>query len=36
MKVLRLFEEVHSKEVIEKNFSRRDALTKGLGFLGVM
>ncbi|HEY4064763.1 MAG TPA: ferritin-like domain-containing protein [Puia sp.] len=32
MKSLKIFEEVYSKEVIDKNFSRREALTKGLGF----
>jgi hypothetical protein len=32
MKVLRIFEEAYEKEVIKKNFSRREALTKGLGF----
>jgi Ferritin-like domain len=32
MKALKIFEEAYTKEVIDKNFSRRDALTKGLGF----
>jgi hypothetical protein len=32
MKSLKIFEEVYNKEVIDKNFSRREALTKGLGF----
>ena len=32
MKALKLFEEVYNTEIIEKNFSRRDAMTKGLGF----
>ncbi|HVU53922.1 MAG TPA: ferritin-like domain-containing protein [Puia sp.] len=31
MKALKIFEEAYEKEVIEKNFSRREALTKGLG-----
>lgn len=31
MKVLKIFEEAYEAEVIEKNFSRRAALTKGLG-----
>jgi hypothetical protein len=31
MKALKIFEKAYEKEVIEKNFSRRDALTKGLG-----
>src|ERR1700754_1818910 len=31
MKVLKIFEETYTKDVIEKNFSRREALTKGLG-----
>jgi hypothetical protein len=31
MKVLKIFEEAYTKDVIEKNFSRREALTKGLG-----
>ena len=31
MKILKIFEETYEKEVIEKNFSRREALTKGLG-----
>jgi hypothetical protein len=32
MKAIQLFEDAYNKEVIEKNFSRRDAMTKGLGF----
>jgi hypothetical protein len=32
MKALKIFEEVYQKDVIENNFSRRDAMTKGLGF----
>jgi len=32
MKALKIFEEVYNKDVIEKNFSRREAMTKGLGF----
>src|SRR6187402_3607139 len=32
MKAIKIFEEVYQKDVIDKNFSRRDALTKGLGF----
>jgi hypothetical protein len=32
MKVLQILEEAYEKDVIEKNFSRREALTKGLGF----
>jgi len=31
MKALKIFEEAYEKEVIEKNFTRREALTKGLG-----
>jgi len=31
MKALKIFEEAYEKEVIEKNFSRREALTRGLG-----
>jgi len=31
MKAFKIFEEAYEKEVIEKNFSRREALTKGLG-----
>lgn len=31
MKALKIFEETYEKEVIDKNFSRREALTKGLG-----
>jgi len=31
MKALTIFEETFEKEVIKKNFSRREALTKGLG-----
>ena len=32
MKELKIFEEAYNKDVIDKNFSRREALTKGLGF----
>jgi Ferritin-like domain len=32
MKAIELFEEAYSEEVIGKNFSRRETLTKGLGF----
>jgi hypothetical protein len=32
MKALKILEEAYNKDVIEKNFSRREALTKGLGF----
>ena len=32
MKAFKIIEEAYEKEVIGKNFSRRDALTKGLGF----
>ena len=32
MKVLDIIDESFEKDVKEKNFSRRDALTKGLGF----
>jgi hypothetical protein len=32
MKVIKLIDEVYSEEVIKKNFSRRETLTKGLGF----
>jgi len=32
MKAAEIFEEVYNKEVIGKNFSRRESLTKGLGF----
>ncbi|MHA4808840.1 ferritin-like domain-containing protein [Flavitalea flava] len=32
MKALKIIEEAYNKDVIEKNFSRREALTKGLGF----
>lgn len=31
MKALKIFEDAYQKDVIEKNFSRREALTKGLG-----
>ena len=31
MKALKIFEEAYNKDVIEKNFSRREAMTKGLG-----
>ncbi|HEY4206763.1 MAG TPA: ferritin-like domain-containing protein [Puia sp.] len=31
MKALKIFEKAYEKEVMEKNFSRREALTKGLG-----
>jgi hypothetical protein len=31
MKAMKIFEDIYEKEVIEKNFSRREALTKGLG-----
>jgi hypothetical protein len=32
MKVIKLIDEVYSEDVIKKNFSRRETLTKGLGF----
>jgi hypothetical protein len=32
MKALKLIDEVYNEEVIKKNFSRRETLTKGLGF----
>ena len=32
MKMLKLIDEVYNEEVIKKNFSRRETLTKGLGF----
>ena len=32
MKLIKVFEEVYDEEVIKKNFSRRESLTKGLGF----
>lgn len=32
MKALKIFEEVYNEDVIGKNFSRRETLTKGLGF----
>ncbi len=32
MKALKIFEEVYKEDVIGKNFSRRETLTKGLGF----
>ena len=32
MKILKLIDEVYDEEVIKKNFSRRETLTKGLGF----
>ena len=32
MKVLNLIDEVYNEEVIKKNYSRRETLTKGLGF----
>jgi len=31
MKALKIFEDAYNKDVIEKNFSRREAMTKGLG-----
>jgi len=32
MKALKIFDEVYNKEELEKNFSRREAMTKGLSF----
>jgi hypothetical protein len=32
MKIIKLIDEVYSEDVIKKNFSRRETLTKGLGF----
>jgi Ferritin-like domain len=32
MKMIKLFDEVYDEEVIKKSFSRRETLTKGLGF----
>jgi ferritin-like protein len=32
MSILKIFEDVYSEEVVGKNFSRRETLTKGLGF----
>jgi hypothetical protein len=32
MKLIRVFEEAYDDDVIKKNFSRRETLTKGLGF----
>ena len=32
MKALQIFEEVYDEDVMKNNFSRREALTKGLGF----
>jgi len=31
MKALKIFEEAYDREIIDKNFSRREAMTKGLG-----